>query len=552
MQTLDSHEHQHQPDPEYDMLLERVAARIQTSTKQGTEPLFTTFDNAVELWKAYIRSFPLGAVRQLHTCQACRQFIQHFGGLATIKNGHVNSALWNVEDADDFYKPTVAALAQRVYGSAITGVFYTSEKKLGTPVTGPWRHFAAIPPASCVNRSKTKSDLALMAEKAQDFIMISRALAEFSPKHLGIALQLLRGEALYRSEKILGQVEWLFLLQEALHSKNSSIRRNTIIWEAVAIAPEGFCHPRAGMVGTLLEDIAAGYEYKTIAEKFAAKMSPILYQRPQAAPSEGTIAQANSIIQKLEAEGSLARRFLRVDEVKALWRPASEKKARTTHVGIFSDVQTRGKKKKKQERERGMVATAINITWDKFYKTVLPTVDHVEIWAPHMSQNYVALVTAVNPDAPPIIQWDREGARNPVSWYFWHGGAYAESFNLTPDKYHEVVAIALKPSMWGLDTEEMAHQGQGVVFVISGARETRTGAGAALFPEILKSEFHGIRSVIEAYSRSSKIEGRQDPHAAGMMFHNSGGSAGKVRGWDCRVRVYIGGVVMQYNIDRWD
>ena len=43
------------------------------------------------------------------------------------------------------------------------------------------------------------------------------------------------------------------------------------------------------------------------------------------------------------------------------------------------------------------------------------------------------------------------------------------------------------------------HHGAGVLFVLAGARESRQD-GSALFPEILKSEFHGIRSVIEAYS----------------------------------------------------
>ena len=104
--------------------------------------------------------------------------------------------------------------------------------------------------------------------------------------------------------------------------------------------------------------------------------------------------------------------------------------------------------------------------------------------------------------------------------------------------------MALKPSMWGDPEGKLAHQGQSVMLILDGARETRM-AGAAIFPEFLKAEFHGIRSVIEAYSRGARIEGMEEPHAAGLLLSKGGA-------WNAQLRVTASGHSLDYNLDRWD
>ena len=47
------------------------------------------------------------------------------------------------------------------------------------------------------------------------------------------------------------------------------------------------------------------------------------------------------------------------------------------------------------------------------------------------------------------------------------------------------------------------------------------GAGCALFPEIIRSELHGVRSVIEAYSKRNGISGYSDASACGIWVDNS-------------------------------
>ena len=54
-------------------------------------------------------------------------------------------------------------------------------------------------------------------------------------------------------------------------------------------------------------------------------------------------------------------------------------------------------------------------------------------------------------------------------------------------------------------------------FVISAARDSRT-TGIGYFPETLRSEYHGIRKVIEAYSRDAVLAGREVGNANGIAL----------------------------------
>ncbi len=201
-------------DAEYDAFLARVQKRFTGNVEGGKVPLFTT--DAHELWAAYLDSFgpapaegePVGVERQYHTCNACRRFIERFGGLVTIDSeGRIASAIWDEADAPEHYKPAVAAMARLVRRAKVTGVFVSSEIVWGTPETGTWRHFAVVPPVSTIWNSRTQKAHERRAEKGQDYGAVRRALGELSLPNVELALTLLKTDALYRSEKVLGQAD---------------------------------------------------------------------------------------------------------------------------------------------------------------------------------------------------------------------------------------------------------------------------------------------------------------------------------------------------------
>lgn len=182
------------------------------------------------------------------------------------------------------------------------------------------------------------------------------------------------------------------------------------------------------------------------------------------------------------------------------------------------------------------------MTWDKFFRIVMPEALEIEFHARPSRDDYAALVTAADPAAPPILQWDREACRNPFSWYMYHGGSTPEQWGLISGQWHRVNAVTLQPSMWRDSEGRFAHQGKGVIFIVAGAGDSRN-SGLCLFPEILKSELHFIRSTIEAFSHSGKLEG--EASACGIMLQ----SGGK---WDALFRVRTKTGVVQYSLDRWD
>lgn len=521
-------------DAEYDAFLARVQARFLANVGAGSQ-LFTT--DAEGMWQAYLDSFS-GDQRQYHNCHACRQFIERFGGLVTIDDsGLTASAVWNEADAPDFYKPAVQAMKRLARRGRVTGAFLSAEQVWGSPVTGIWRHFAIKPPKEMIyNKCAILTAGQTMAEKREDYCTVQRALAEFSLPMVEQALTLLQTESMYRSEKVLGQALWLRDLHVARGNAKGTARDN-LTWKAVALAPRGFCHPRSSMIGTLLEDIAAGLDFWEVSRRFAEKMHPLQYQRPQVAPSVGNIAQAEKLVEKMGITASLRRRFARLDEIEAIWSPAPPKDAAQSG-GVFSHLQP----KSAAPAIGGKNMPAVVMTWDKFQRTVLPEALEIEFFVTHGNNNYTALVTAVDLDAPPILQWDKEDQRNPVSWYVWHGGSSAAQWGLVGGRFQRVSAVTLKPSMWHGGNE---HQGAGVVFILDGAKESRTDAGLALFPETLKSELREISSTIEAFSRNGKLEGVEDASACGIALMKGGN-------WNARFRVLSATSTVEYKLDRWD
>lgn len=498
----------------------------------GGAPLFTT--DAADLFPAFLAALP-DADRQHYTCHACRRFVEAYGGLVAIApDGRTVPAMWDVGAIPDGgLHAAVKAVVRLVARAKVTGVFLTSEAVWGQPVTGEWHHMAVTPPAPMVFRkTPLRTAFQASAEKREDYGTLCRGLDEFPAAVVSNAVTILSAEALTRSEKFLGVAKWLADLHAAREGKNGPARDN-VVWLAVATAPAGFAHVRSTMIGTLLEDLASGLPFDDVKAKFTAKMHPLQYQRPQAPPSAGNIAQAEKLIAGLRSAGSLERRFARLADVRPLWTPAPPKTDPPTG-GVFGHLRP------KTETPTAVEVPAVTVTWEKFARTALADARLIEVSVPSRGAFY-AFVTATHADAPPILQWDREDARNPVSWYTYHGGSPASQWNLSPG-WRRCTAVVPFPNMWQPGHD---HHGAGMLFAIEGARDSRE-SGVALFPELLRSEYRGIRATIEAFSASTSLSGREEAEVAGLAVRKGTPSSLRVR-----VTPSTGGSVV-YLIDRWD
>lgn len=127
-------------------------------------------------------------------------------------------------------------MAVEVENSKVTGAFVTSERKLGTPKTGSWTHMAVDTPKKMVYSNLLKTAHQQASEKSEDYKMLNNAMSKYQKGTVEAAVNLLRSEALYRSEKVLGVAEWFLGVLNDTEGKRSRLRSN-IVWKKAATAP---------------------------------------------------------------------------------------------------------------------------------------------------------------------------------------------------------------------------------------------------------------------------------------------------------------------------
>lgn len=522
---------------EYHALLNSICRSFDEQVKYGKEPVFTT--DVENLYDVFLNNLPFYA-RQTYDCRACRNFVNKYGSLVRINDeGYLEPVMWEGVNTVSFFADAVEAVYDAVTNARVTGVFITSEKTLGTPKTGIWEHMAVYVPKPMIYSSFVYTTNMVSAEKREDFKMLAKAASEYSIETVEAAVNLLRSDSMYRGNKILGNAEWFL---DALKCVKDNRNRRNILWKKVATAPSGFCHISSSMIGTLLDDISEGMSIEAVQRRFNEKMDPLKYQRPQVAPSAGNVARAEKIVAELGLENSLKRRFARLDEIETIWKPVDKTNKPTSSTvssGVFSDIKT---KESTVNKPNIGYRSESKMTWVKFQRTVLPIATKIELDVHTRTNSYAAIVTAEDPNATPIICWDKEDHRNPFNWYLYSGGSLPGDWNMPRIGFVEVTGITLQPNLW---QPEYEHHGEGVLFILKGCKDMNNKS-SALFPEHMRSELREVRSTIEAYSKQHALSGYDEASACGLLLQSKNVS------WYCKLRVTTDVGVSIYNLDRWD
>lgn len=494
--------------------------------KSPETPLFQTDADVDALWNGYLDNIDAGS-RQHYTCNCCRHFIQRFGGLVTIDENGRQTSLWRLVKAPRYFRESVDQMAYLAEKAMVVGVFMSSEPVFGTPKSPKgWTHLHSVNPS--VYRSIKLTAFQRSAELVEDFKVLDNSTAEFTLEQIETAVNILKSEHFPGYEKGVGIAEWYLNLRQRLTNKNKRLTNN-IMWNAVATAPAGYTHLKNGMVGTLLEDIKSGKSFDACKMAWAKKMHPAKYMRPTAPVSSGQIEVAEKLVEKLGLANSLKRRFANLTDLReVLWMPREvEVQQEPSEGGVFGHLRIGAKAPAPK-----MTMPNQNITWHKFNRDVLPTATKIEIFCPEHG-GYTGLVTAEDPDSPPILQWDNENLRNPVSYYQYVNGSSAQHWNLSTG-WHLVTAVFNAPHGNTYD-----HHKKFIGFSIQGAYDTVNNGGLALFPDILKTELREIRAVIEAHSnKGGRIAGRGN--ANGLVFKD---------GQTVRLKINDTAV---YTLDRWE
>lgn len=519
---------------EYDEYLKLVASRYGSLS---TDPIFTT--DVQNLFEIYLSGFATDE-RQYHNCNACRKFMETYGGLVTINaEGQAVPLFWAVGDAPALYHDAIRRVRKAVVQAAVNGVFYSSDKRWGSGATSSEKHGCTFTHYCVMNlnvwKNKIQTPYQAMAEKAEDRKNVLRALAEFPREVVDKAIKILEADVLYRAEKVIGPAKFLQRLHQERDSATDKQTKQNLMWRSIALAPAGFCHPRASMIGTLLEDLASGTDLEDCIMAFGKKMHPLKYQRPTAAPSQQSIDQAEKIVEELGLRKAFARRYARLDEIEAFWTPTAISQAQGGDK-LFGSVKAKGQTKLP---DASLKLPLQKTTFVKFQAEVLPRAIQIDLYTPYHG-SYTGVLTAVHEDAPRLFHWN-----HPFSWYLWASGSTASQWGLKANSWVQVNAISYKPAFWFGSTYTNESKKR-ILFMLDGARESKP-AQLCLFPEIIRSELHNVRKVIEAYSHQGTPDGAKEGTANGISYGGSSDS------WGARVRVTdLDGDTREYLIDRWD
>ncbi len=492
-------------------------------------PLFRT--DATKLSDTFLHALP-EQLRQHYTCRHCVHFFERYGGLVTIDDaGHLHTAVWpDDQSVPVTFDPVVRLLRQQVESAKVVGAFVTSEAALGAATTGPWTHLSLEVPPSCCYHNVLKTSDQREAELLEDMGMLTRGLAEFNQVVVGKALALLRSGGLERPEKGEPMADWLLHLQDRLARRPPSNVKENLLWAAVAAAPTGFCHVRSSVLGTLLQDVLAGSSLVSTQRSWAAKVDPSKYMRAQVAPAAGNLKQAEGVIQKMEAAGSLRRRYAtRADVQETVWSRRCEVCDSTSlcdadqHLShgrsgpVFGHIVPKAK-----PRANVQDLPAVKMTLDKFRRIMLPTADRIEWLVPEVPSQFAALVTAADPAAPPILQWDHVERRNQTSIYSAQSAACF--WNLTANHWAPVSFIAQMPYHWAGNSAP--NHKEGLLLALEGCRDAARTAGGGFLSEFLLGDLRPVRTSLDAYARAAKVEGVELSEASGLALMRTEDVAG--------------------------
>ncbi len=377
--------------------------------------MFTTNCDPDFLWNLYLDSFPAGTnevyrERREYDCSTCRHFIKKLGGVVAIQNGKVKT-IWDVETNDRTFQPVVEALAEYVRSCEVSGVFFTSDSRIGAAETyektasgvKTWSHFYAdIPSTLRVRWDEVGTKIAEANATAQVF---KRSLETISLEAVDTVLELIAQGSLYRAE------EWrpmLMKFQQYLMAFQKADRKDLFVWEFASQAGMTVGRIRNHSIGTLLVDVSEVVDLETAVRKYEAIMAPANYKRPKAIFTKKMLEDAKRKVEELGYLPSLPRRFARLSDISVNNILFANRNVRPVMKDVFGELEQEVAVNPKK------FSRVEEIPIGKFVADVLPTAKEVSVLLENRhSKNLVSLITTQNAEAPSMFKWG-----NPFSWAY--------------------------------------------------------------------------------------------------------------------------------------
>lgn len=374
--------------------------------------LYQTGVDRDEIWELYLDSFPAGTNEVYRTnreydCSCCRSFIKNFAGVVSILD-HKLVSVWDFIPSSDTFKPVVAALRDSVHAAEVTGLYVPGQRSFGQAVSREfvdgackvWEHmFVSIP----TKHMKTPSQA---SECSSTLHLLERAIVEITPDSMGIVLELVAQNSLYRGAEWKSQVETIQIVQQGYAA--ASDKKSFLLDKVEALSP-ATARIRNSAIGTLLIDLSEGMEIEPALARYEKVVAPANYKRPKPVFTAKMVEDAQMKIAELGYGDSLERRFAHMEDITVNNVLFANRDAAVALGGTVFDELKSSAKKKPQTFNK-----VVEIGIEDFIENVLPTASAVEAYLDSgLSQNFVSLIAPQNQHAKSMFKWE-----NNFSWAY--------------------------------------------------------------------------------------------------------------------------------------
>lgn len=387
----------------------------------GVDTLFEVNVDKDELWNLYLDSFLAGTneiyrKRREYDCSCCRHFMKLFGNVVVIKDNQIHT-IWEFDAESEVFQPVVDALDRFVKSYAVSDVYISKLKKIGTDYnfeaseggkTNRYDHFyIELPDRFLTISGKSEGEIKGQFRDIRN--VFKRSLDEISKESILTVLELISSNTLYKGEEWKAVIEQ-FIKCKKEYDKTPGDEKDNYAWEKSVKAGPVIGKIRNHSIGTLLVNISEGMDLDAAVNKYEQIVSPANYKRPKAIYTKKMLEDAKKTITELGYLDSLNRRFATPDDISAnnLLFINRDTAKRVSSGDIFSKMEKDVAINPKQ------FSRVEEIGIEKFVKDVLPTASEVEVYLENKhTQNMVSLIAPGNRDSKSMFKWD-----NGFSWAY--------------------------------------------------------------------------------------------------------------------------------------
>lgn len=391
-------------------------------TKDVTH-LFEVNVDKDEMWNLYLDSFPAGTneiyrERREHDCSCCRHFIKSIGNAVVIKDNKVTS-IWDFDTHDAVYQPVLNALSTFIKSRAISDVYVTKFKKIGTLSNyeamenghmHQWTHFFLELPDRFVDKS-SRSEGDIKGGFRDTRNVFKRSLDEIDMDSLDTVLELITSNTLYKGEEWKGALTAFLKYKKEYDKLTTEEERNIYAWEQSVKVGITIGKIRNHSIGTLLVNLSEGMDLDLAVKKYEQITAPSNYKRPKEIFTKKMLDDAKKTITELGYMDSLSRRFATLDDITVNNILFSNKDSAKRIGGIddiFGDMEREVKVNPKK------FSKVEEISAKDFVENVLPTAKEVEVYLENKhTSNMVSLIAPENEDSKTMFKWN-----NGFSWAY--------------------------------------------------------------------------------------------------------------------------------------